>query len=228
MYNIGKAVLLFCFSQALGDGHMRDIDIRRGLRRKLARSEDADALIVEEYGLCQGEVRIDVAVVNGALNGYEIKSDCDTLERLPAQRDVYGQVLDTVTLVFSGQRLDLIVQQVPYWWGIWQAVERDGDVGFETVRQPVPNPSVVATSLVQCLWRDEAFSVLKEYNLHQGLERSPRRAIWERLAAALPLEDLKRIVRDRLKARQGWRPDSPPVSCGDLLQLAPKCQGCQN
>lgn len=223
MYNISKVVLLFCFSQECGGMHMRDIDIRRELRRKLTCSEDAGALIVEEYGLCQGEVRVDVAVVNGSLNGYEIKSDCDTLERLPAQRDVYGQVLDTVTLVFSGQRLDRIVQQVPYWWGIWWAVERDGNVSFETVRQPVPNPSVVAASLVQCLWRDEALSVLKEHNLHQGLERSPRRAIWERLATVLPLEDLKRIVRERIKARQGWRPDSPPVSCGGLLQLAPKC-----
>ena len=34
---------------------------------------------VEELGVCRGRVRVDVAVVNGTLHGYEIKSDRDSL-----------------------------------------------------------------------------------------------------------------------------------------------------
>ena len=45
------------------------------------------------------QVRIDIAVVKGALHGFEIKSDFDNLKRLARQVDLYSQVLDRATLV---------------------------------------------------------------------------------------------------------------------------------
>jgi hypothetical protein len=58
----------------------RDIDIRAALRAgELARHrDDDDTIIVEEMGIYQGDFRIDIAVVNGRMTGYEIKSDKDT------------------------------------------------------------------------------------------------------------------------------------------------------
>ena len=60
---------------------MRDVDVRQSLRRALSAEHagDAGTLIIEELGLCQHDSRIDVAAVNGELNGFEIKSDSDTL-----------------------------------------------------------------------------------------------------------------------------------------------------
>jgi hypothetical protein len=80
---------------------LRDTNIRRPLKRHLAdvHAKDADTRIVDELGLRQGAVRVDVAVINGALHGYEIKSDVDTLQRLSSQVETYSDVLDEAALV---------------------------------------------------------------------------------------------------------------------------------
>ena len=66
---------------------------------------DPQTLIVEELGIRQGAARVDVAVVNGSLHGYEIKSARDTLERLPKQSELYSSVFDTITLVTAENHL---------------------------------------------------------------------------------------------------------------------------
>ncbi len=60
-----------------------DSDIRAVLRSRLflKHPDEADTVVIEELGLCRGQVRVDVAVVNGLLHGYEIKSDRDSLRR---------------------------------------------------------------------------------------------------------------------------------------------------
>ncbi|HEX6037420.1 MAG TPA: hypothetical protein VFZ20_05255, partial [Longimicrobium sp.] len=71
----------------------KDSDIRSVLyATELARhAACSGSLVVPELEICQREFRIDVAVVSGtALHGYEIKSDRDTLSRLPAQAVAYG------------------------------------------------------------------------------------------------------------------------------------------
>ena len=80
---------------------IKDIDIRQVLLKKLSAEYryDPDTIIIEELGLCQGEARIDLALVNGFIHGYEIKSERDTLERLPSQIEIYCRTLDTVTIV---------------------------------------------------------------------------------------------------------------------------------
>ncbi len=60
---------------------MREIDIRLALRAKLEKLHpgESDTLLGQELGLCQGFARVDLAVVNGTVHGYEIKSEQDTL-----------------------------------------------------------------------------------------------------------------------------------------------------
>jgi hypothetical protein len=80
---------------------MRDRDVRAAVLRKLAAvyGNDANTRIVQEMGVCSGSVRIDIAVINSELWGYELKSERDTLERLPSQAKLYNRVFDRVTLV---------------------------------------------------------------------------------------------------------------------------------
>jgi len=63
---------------------MNDAGIRRNLHcKKLRRHHvDPDTLVVDELGLKHGKCRADIAVINGHLMGYEIKSDDDSLRRL--------------------------------------------------------------------------------------------------------------------------------------------------
>lgn len=186
---------------------MRDYDIRTALKQKLKSINviEPDTLIIDEVGLCKGAVRVDIAVVNGTFNGYEIKSEQDTLERLPLQEEVYSRTFDTVTIVTSGRHVNKIMERVPCWWGITEALMRGGEVWFQVIRQPALNPHIDPFSLVQLLWRDEAVTVLKERGLAEGMLSKPRRALWQRIADNLSVEELREVVRECLKARANWR-----------------------
>lgn len=186
----------------------RDIDIRASLHSVLRKEHknEPDTLILDELGLCQGDARIDVAVVNGAINGYEIKSESDTLERLPRQTDAYNRVFDTVTILTASRFIEGIEDIIPEWWGITKAeMDADGIVHFFPYRTPHQNPSIDPIALAQLLWREEALSVLKERGLHKGLLSKPRQVLWSALAEQLELRDLQDEVRKRLKARSRWR-----------------------
>ncbi len=187
---------------------MRDKDIR-GILLPFLNSKyerDSDTLIIEELGLCQGTSRIDLAVVNGSIHGYEIKSEKDTLIRLEAQQETYNKVLDYVTIVASPRHLEKITTIVPEWWGLNEANYLEGILHISSIRGYSMNPSIDPLSLVQLLWRDEALDVLREYGLHKGLVRKPRKVLWECLAHSLPITELRKNVREKIKARDNWRP----------------------
>src|SRR4051812_15627734 len=102
--DVRKALKERLHTQHLGSA-MRDSDVRKALKERLHTQhvDDPHTVILEEMGVWSGSVRIDVAVINGELNGYELKSDRDTLERLPLQADIYSRVFDRLELVV-GQR----------------------------------------------------------------------------------------------------------------------------
>lgn len=190
---------------------MRDLDIRRALRSDVARQHSpADTLIVDELSLCLGAVRVDVAVVNGILHGYEIKSDADTLNRLPIQCATYSRVFDRATVVCGASHLAAVRGIVPRWWGLIIAEPVHGGVRLRRARQERQNPSVDAFAQAQLLWRDEALAALEERRIADGFRSRPRRALWQRLAQQVPNE-VGDIVRSAIKARQNWRVPSPPV-----------------
>lgn len=201
---------------------MRDVDIRLQLRLELDRQHrnDPGTLIVPELGICEGAVRIDMAVVNGLLAGYEIKSASDTLERLPAQAEAYSRVFDQVTIVAAGDHFGALGGMVPDWWGITRALPTPTGVVLEPVRASGTNPDVDPFAVVQLLWRDEALDLLVRLGLARGLKGKPRRLLWSRLARALALDDLRRLVRDQLRTRDSWRPGPSPAS-GDAT--SPPC-----
>jgi hypothetical protein len=189
----------------------REIEIRNTLRKRLerlnARHSKTESLILDELGLCQGEARVDIAVVNGALHGYEIKSEQDTLKRLPAQSAIYNRVFDTMAIVAPARHLDKIEPMVPTWWGLIEVAEKDGGPVLRYRRRRSQNPQVDPYALAQLLWRDEALQLLEELGLAKGFKSKPNRVLWKRLAENLSLSRLNEAVRHTLKIRQDWRSD---------------------
>lgn len=187
----------------------RDIDIRSSLHTKLQAEhcyDIANTLILNELSLCQGDARIDVAVINGAMSGYEIKSESDTLERLPSQSETYNKVFDTMTILTASKYIESIIKVVPEWWGVTKAeMQEDEQVHFSPIRVSMQNPSIDSLAIAQLLWREEAIGILKEKGLQKGLLSKPRKFLWEALATNLTLNDLKFEVRRALKARKDWR-----------------------
>lgn len=186
---------------------MRDIDVRAAMRLRLGRKHagDASTRIVEEMGIWGGAVRVDVAVINGELTGYELKSARDTLVRLPAQANLYNQVFDRVTLVTAENHLEPALAEIPSWWGIIIArTAKQGPVQLIQNRKTKRNPSLDALQIARLLWRDEAISVLTSVNSRKGYRSASAEILAERLAAELSLPDLRLAVRTCLKLRSGW------------------------
>jgi hypothetical protein len=200
---------------------MRDCDVRTVLWDRLTIScvGDRESIVLEELGLCQGSVRIDLAVVNGMLKGYEIKSDLDTLERLERQALVFSRVLDTVTLVVAEKHLRAAIAIVPSWWGLEVArCEESSMITINPVRVEHPNPSVDPCSVAQLLWRDEAISLLKQFSPTMSFSGKSRTCIWEYLSRSVPLDCLKAAVRNCIKNRKAWRADERQRPSGETFQ----------
>src|ERR1035441_10347577 len=99
---------------------MHDLEIRSILRNDLQRKYggNPDTEVIDELTIGGGRNRIDLALVNGVLHGFELKSDFDSLCRLPEQVQAYGMVCDRVTLVVGERHAEHAVQLVPDWWGV--------------------------------------------------------------------------------------------------------------
>ena len=59
-----------------------------------------------------------MAAVNGVMHGFEIKSDIDSLARLPHQTELYSSVFDKITLVVGATHLYHAFNIIPDWWGV--------------------------------------------------------------------------------------------------------------
>lgn len=194
--------------------------VRRALREQLSveHRDDANTLILDELGLCEGQARIDLAVINGSIHGYEIKSERDNLERLANQASVYNRALAYVTFVVAERHLSELQQSWPSWWGL-SVIACDGNgVYIDPIRAAQRNPSVDAVAVAQLLWRHEALEVLRTHGLDAGLGRQTRDKLWAVLARQISLEDLHRIAAERLRARTGWR-STGSSSGADLSDL---------
>ncbi|MGP8225783.1 MAG: sce7726 family protein [Terracidiphilus sp.] len=205
---------------------MRDRDVRAELHRQLDREHggDRNTRVLDELGLRHGTRRVDVAVVNGSLHGYEIKSDSDTLARLAGQVEVYSAVLDLATLVV-GKRLAVDARKhIPKWWGIKIASEESvGKTVLVDYRAPRLNRQIDPIALAELLWRSEAVELLSYLGATPKILRSPRAVLYQELVSSMPLTQLREAVRTCLKMRTGWRDRIPPLSDACLLQPTPMC-----
>jgi hypothetical protein len=196
-----------------------DLIIRSALKRDLERrhAQDKELRIIEELGVRHGTARIDVVVINGIMHGYEIKSDRDTLERLPEQMNEFNDVFDKLTLVVGKRHLYDAINLIPDWWGIMVVkINANNKVIFHTIREAEDNQKQVGISIARLLWREEALQILEEQNKATGVRSKPRESIYERLRDTLNLDTLKEKVRyTLLVSREDWRSDLPLILSGD-------------
>ncbi len=196
---------------------MRDRDVRQALHSKVLKEHhgDANTLVLDELGLRHGICRVDVAVVNGYLHGFEIKSDADTLERLPGQVAIYNAVLDRSTLVVGEKHAEKAHTKIPDWWGVKVVIAGPrGGIAFDSVRLPKLNTAIDAVALAELLWRPEAVEILRERGAPEPMLRRPRAVLYKYLAETVELDVLRGLIRQRLKARARWRCHRPPLSDG--------------
>ncbi len=184
---------------------MQDSDIRKVLHSHLKKENKSikDTIIIDELDLCSGLSRIDVAVINGVIHGYEIKSEEDTLKRLPLQMNYYNKSLEKISVATNRVHLKEIKMFVPKWWGLI-LVDDDKKRKLKEIRKARNNPRVESKSLLQLLWKEELFYITQKYDVRVN-RSSNKKVLQENIASALELETISQEVRSTLKSRQNWR-----------------------
>lgn len=203
-------------------GSTNDLIIRSALKEILENrhAKDEKVRIIEELGVQHGTARVDIAVVNGIMHGYEIKSDQDTLQRLPEQIDIFNSVFDKMTLVVGKKHLHEAINIVPDWWGIIVAkINTNSPVIFNLIREGELNQGQDSVSVARLLWRQEALNILREKGEAKGFYSKPRDSIYEKLALVLDQKTLREKVRETIFFRTDWRPDAPLILNGGSRQL---------
>ena len=170
------------------------------LRLEVQHCHSPETVLIDELGIRQGSARVDVAVVNGQLHGYEIKSDRDSLRRLSSQADLYNQVFDRLTLVCADRHVSQALRIIPSWWEVIKVVPTDDCPTFTVVRRGHKNPHKDVRALVELLWRQEAVALLRERHALRGLRGKPRASLWNRVCELFTIDEVSVAVRTHLKA----------------------------
>jgi len=187
---------------------MNDPQIREAFHRTVLRQHhnSSTTLVVNELGLVHGACRADIAVINGHMIGYEIKSDVDSLKRLSLQINTYNAIFDHSSVILTERHLDEGMRIVPDWWGVILAEEiAQGDTHFKYLKRSRKNVNTNDYSVAQLLWRDEAQEVLIKLGIRGAQLRKSRAFLYKDIVELLTPTALRRTVREYLKKRQGWR-----------------------
>ncbi|MEK6396524.1 MAG: sce7726 family protein [Terriglobus sp.] len=185
-----------------------DADIRALLRLDLLAThvDEQEVLLLEEFG-CES-VRADMAVINGCMHCYEIKSGNDSLDRLEKQVLGYGAVFDYVTLVADSRHISKALAKVPYWWGIREVSSKSGSLEIKPLRRARKNANIDKKVLARMLWRKEAEKLLKEHSSEPSIKNLRAAELWKLVGDELPKKVISNAVRAALKQRggSGFRP----------------------
>lgn len=191
---------------------MYDAEIRKCLKNflKIQNRDFTDTIIVDEFDLCSGLARVDLAVINGVIHGYEIKGEYDTLLRLPNQICYYNKSLEKITISTNPIHLEKALKLIPEWWGVI-VIEKDKRKSagccakvIEEFREAELNPELDVSSVLQLLWKDELVNILRSnnFNIKAGLnKKSLREIIFNNLNKKVIINE----IRQTLKSRKNWR-----------------------
>ena len=181
-----------------------DAAVRAALKGSWLHPRDG-RVVLDEVGLFRGQSRVDLVVISDQLEAYEIKSDADSLSRLPAQVEAYSRVFERVTLVCASRHLVRAMMIVPDWWAILE-VGRGDETMFERRREGRENPEIDTLAVAQLLWRDDALDVLDRYDCAMGLWTVTRAKIWDALSQHVPADDLLSEARSFFRRRAALKP----------------------
>ncbi|WP_422402611.1 sce7726 family protein [Pseudomonas sp. GZD-209] len=93
-----------------------------------------DAVIISEMVVANWSRRADIAVANGRLYGFEIKSHFDTLKRLPGQIESFQEHFDKVVVVAASKFISSIESQYSEDIGILEVFVQSGRPRLRQVR----------------------------------------------------------------------------------------------
>jgi len=197
---------------------MNDPQIRRAFHKLFLFQEhnEHSTLVIDEMGVQHGKFRADIAVINGHIDGYEIKSEEDSLYRLRNQIEGYNNIFDHISIVLTERHLDDALDIIPEWWGvILTKSNEDGNCQFQILRSQLYNETVSDYAVAQLLWRKEVQEILLNIGIPAKYLKEKRSNLYYYLINCMNSHDLRSVVRNYLKNRKNWRYPELPIPNGD-------------
>lgn len=162
--------------------------------------------MLNEFGLNHGKCRADIAIINGHLIGYEIKSDLDSFRRLQEQIISYNAIFDRTYLIVTERHLKDVDDFLPDWWGVITAIEGPrGAIHFKTVKRARRNANVDDFAIAKLLWRSEAQEILRNLGIRGKQSEEKRDNLYGYIVRKMNSVELRKTVRDFLVKRKNWR-----------------------
>ncbi|MFE7062042.1 sce7726 family protein [Sutcliffiella sp. NPDC057660] len=189
---------------------LNEIEVRTLLLNELNKiyGDCSNTRIINELGLENGASRVDVAVVNGIMHGYEIKSDLDNLFRLPRQMEYYNRAFERMTVVVGRKYVNEVRDIIPGWWGI-KAVSKDQSRLIEIRKgRKVSNQDPML--LIKLLWKKELEGFIDYIGLPKSYKKMRKNQLLSLLMKEAEIDVLKTYVYSVLKERENWRPNLNP------------------
>jgi hypothetical protein len=188
--------------------HTKDFEIRSALHKKILQRnhECSSTFVIDELGLAHGKKRIDVAVLNGCLHGYEIKSSKDNLTRLPEQLKEYQRSLQKLTLVVAENHLEEVMTLAPKWCGIFLVTKGSrGGISFSKIQRATVNPNIDTIALAHLLWRKEAIELLVRLGVDDKEIKGSKLKLYENISTLISVKELVIWIKEQFSKRENWR-----------------------
>lgn len=163
-------------------------------------------MVIDELGVAHGKNRIDIAVVNGCIHGYEIKSSKDNLLRFPSQFESYAQCFEKLSFVSATNHLEELRNKTPEWCGII-LVEKGprGGINFSTIRRSKKNPNVDITAMAHFLWKKETIELLTSLGADKSMLKGARATLYKNLSKMITVPELSQRIKCLFMHREEWR-----------------------
>jgi transcriptional regulator NrdR family protein len=158
-----------------------------------------NAVLINELVVANWSRRADIAVANGKLHAFEIKSDVDNLRRLDGQVTTYLDQFDKVTVVTTSRYADPVLEMMPEQVEVWEArPSRDG-VDFKVVRRGKTQLIKCKSALLRFLTKEEMLAIVRKKKISGTFDT--KKSLTHLIEANLSVKDIRECVLDSLKKR---------------------------
>ena len=158
-----------------------------------------DTAVFDELTIPRPAARVDMAVVNGRLEGFEIKSDGDSLDRLQRQIDSFQMVFEHMSVVTTERNLRKIRLKIPECWGI---IVFEDNENFRIARKSKSNPFRNQENVLFLLNMAELKGIFRKCKNHPPISAVNKRQMIAQIVQKNSKKSIFSEVKSALKRRE--------------------------
>lgn len=141
---------------------IKDKDIRSAFHTKFSQKFSSGSIVIDEFNIGD-DTRADIVIASDFLYGLEIKSEADTLDRLPKQVVGYDHTCDRPGIIVHESHLKGATEIISPWWDIYVATGSPDKVILEHARKGWTSEELNPIVILNLLWRRELATAYRRY-----------------------------------------------------------------